>query len=956
MNRHLPVPPRTEYYTQRLHDLSNVLSDTNENINEIDRELTRTRIRKKYPETSIADNYYESSAKKNHNKKYKLKPSVSDTEDEYMVNSRQSRGRHNVVFRDDLNESLHELHQQVRDLSFEHDKLADHFHSEMGRSKHDKRYIDSQDSSSTLEKRMEMRFANVLEKMKSEKTEDHLRDEIKTTLEEFRKVSKDDITQLKLTMMETDKQKVENELLITKQRLLEIEESKTSLSSQVQQLRDQLNKFENNNIQSHNIGRHLPSCGVNKGSDKSCKCCIEKEIESLKHEIHKSKYNVDSPNEVVRAIEKYEKQKEILADHNQSLRKLVEEKEAHENQLNLELKMIFDKNDKLDKHNSKLQMDLEMALAKLQEITQEAEKYANALRNAEEQLNISEFKRNELKQDAQETVKLWKAKVKKLEKSLDKYKSESMQLGEQNDQLKTKHNSYGSQLECKTKEVANLKELNGTIEEKLNVREIELNHFKILCDEIRNQNESLKNELNELKVNNKQYENRIFNIQTEKADLEREFLIETEKYRDILERYTAFENDIAIASQDRKQLEMYASKMEQECQRLKATLSNLKEAGNAAKNDLNSVSMQAIHNKESYEDKMNKMNRELQKAQFQLQKVKIECEDSIRLSQVQIAEEKSKIELFKKRENEYLKEIDELKEARRKFEDDLIDLQSNYEKLSRNDNDKNKQILDHEEKISKMISDMSEQKTTFYNKESEYWQILNTLNVDMDLMSGLISTNANELYKPINIIDDTEKDKARSFYLLIKSKINWIGKEVEVQLQKTCKLQQTVSFLEHELDNVKKKSASNSKTTDLFIQKLENQANSLEAEKSLAFRNMELLNKYLMSLSESLKTHSLKEIERTHHLIAVDNVLNICNNEKLYESGKEGIFERFKQFTNSINDIKCQLQAAKLDDGLGAIKEPIGRSYTTKFSSNINDPKRAFKSTTSSRLKTVNKI
>ena len=32
-----------------------------------------------------------------------------------------------------------------------------------------------------------------------------------------------------------------------------------------------------------------------------------------------------------------------------------------------------------------------------------------------------------------------------------------MQLGEQNDQLKTKHSSYGSQLDCKTKEVTNLK-------------------------------------------------------------------------------------------------------------------------------------------------------------------------------------------------------------------------------------------------------------------------------------------------------------------------------------------------------------------------------------------------------------------------------------------------------------------------------------------------------------------
>ena len=84
-----------------------------------------------------------------------------------------------------------------------------------------------------LEKRIEKRFANVLEKMKSEKNEDNLRDEIKTTLEEFRKVSKDDIAQLKLTIMETDKQKIENELLMTKQRLVEIEESKSSLSSQV---------------------------------------------------------------------------------------------------------------------------------------------------------------------------------------------------------------------------------------------------------------------------------------------------------------------------------------------------------------------------------------------------------------------------------------------------------------------------------------------------------------------------------------------------------------------------------------------------------------------------------------------------------------------------------------------------------------------------------------------------
>lgn len=80
---------------------------------------------------------------------------------------------------------------------------------------------------------MEKRFTDVLDKVKREKGDDNLRDEIKTTLEEFRKVNKEDIQQLKLAIIESDKQKVETELKTTKQRLVEIEDSKTSLATQV---------------------------------------------------------------------------------------------------------------------------------------------------------------------------------------------------------------------------------------------------------------------------------------------------------------------------------------------------------------------------------------------------------------------------------------------------------------------------------------------------------------------------------------------------------------------------------------------------------------------------------------------------------------------------------------------------------------------------------------------------
>jgi hypothetical protein len=45
-----------------------------------------------------------------------------------MSKSRKCRG--NVLFKDDLNESLHDLHKKVRDISFEQEKLADQFNTE----------------------------------------------------------------------------------------------------------------------------------------------------------------------------------------------------------------------------------------------------------------------------------------------------------------------------------------------------------------------------------------------------------------------------------------------------------------------------------------------------------------------------------------------------------------------------------------------------------------------------------------------------------------------------------------------------------------------------------------------------------------------------------------------------------------------------------------------------------
>jgi hypothetical protein len=138
-------------------------------------------------------------------------------------------------------------------------------------------------------------------------------------------------------------------------------------------------------------------------------------------------------------------------------------------------------------------------------------------------------------------------------------------------------------------------------------------------------------------------------------------------------------------------------------------------------------------------------------------------------------------------------------------------------------------LLDNEDRMNKLLNEISENKNAFYNRESDYWQILNAINVDVDLISSLLSSNANELYKPLAIIDETEKDKAKSFYALLKSKLHWIGKEVEIKLQRECKLQQKIKFMEQDLEAQKKNAATSLK-------------NNREAyEKSLMHKNMELL-------------------------------------------------------------------------------------------------------------------
>ena len=85
------------------------------------------------------------------------------------------------------------------------------------------------------------------------------------------------------------------------------------LARQVQQLKEQIAKYENNG---GGYTSSIGSFGGNKCSTNQNP--MEKELEYLRTELMKTKINSESSGEMARTLEKYERQKDYLAEHNQA--------------------------------------------------------------------------------------------------------------------------------------------------------------------------------------------------------------------------------------------------------------------------------------------------------------------------------------------------------------------------------------------------------------------------------------------------------------------------------------------------------------------------------------------------------------------------------------------------------------------------------------------------------------
>ncbi|CAF1116214.1 unnamed protein product, partial [Brachionus calyciflorus] len=307
---------------------------------------------------------------------------------------------------------------------------------------------------------------------------------------------------------------------MTKQKIADLEDSKNNLSNQVQRLKEQLEKFESS--------QQVPAEMTTRNIPLQIHQTISKELESFREKFLEKNRSSSESNEVISVVAMYKNEIEKLNDTIQNLKINLKDKEIQEKDLKNDVKNLNDKTLELDRNNQTLRNDLELAIQKINELVYEQTQNVNQLRLYEDEFGLMEKKRNELKVDAQETIKLWKSKVKKLEKNLEKTRVELENTTQHNEYLKEASKNLSTQLETLGQEYHILRDINKSLEIKLNSQGNEIHQTKSTYEDLKNENYSLKTEISGSQNSVRTIELRNQELMIENTRLEQK-LIEEEK-------------------------------------------------------------------------------------------------------------------------------------------------------------------------------------------------------------------------------------------------------------------------------------------------------------------------------------------------------------------------------------------------------------------------------------------
>ncbi|KAM4690628.1 centrosomal protein of 128 kDa [Rhinophrynus dorsalis] len=882
------------------------------------------------------------------------------------LSQRRRRSRSaSVRFVDETGHSdpLHTLHQSLRDLSSDQLRLNDDLSRELSRRNRTdaetKKALDeltarlheSQRHESVSE-RVERRLQELEKEMRSERQQverqqDHL-GQVSVQLQEALKKREAKASEVetslkdKLGRAEHEKTQLEAELERYRRRLDQTEGSRETLLCQIEDMRSQLMKAEDDRghlqrqISQMSVHSQMETreeerrlCSAMERSERE-KQELELQISELRSQLNRS-VMLSEMEDLKRSLDQKDRERNQLAGHVEVLTADMEKREQQQLRMLEQLKDIQSRYEACEREKRQVVDHSTELNQQLEDMSQEAERYLAELRQAEALRLETEKKKEDLKAKAQETIRHWRLKCKKLERELEKKEETISQGNEHSTQVIKERDEMRSQLQSTVQQAESLrKELSEVLakraqqEEQLHLREVRLSEARERHLETERELRESQEAAGRMQVELQRYNELHQQLQEDRERLQEALLSSDQSQEKNKEKMLEMQETISNLSAERAELSSQLAQEEKAGKELCRNLCEAQKQAEFAREELTSAGKQLrmerdVHQREltdlrsTAQNAKSKHERNIQEMVAHFRQEREELENNIRSLKAELMDHKSLVKSERQRVEKMKVECDKLSEEVAHSTEENAALRCKYQLAVQEEEDKEKQLKSMELGVRKLEEANQKLREQLDSLETEQETILSAIETEINTACQLLSRDSMEKFKAISTTTHLRNDP--HYWLAeTKTKLQWLCEEVKEREGRERKIH---SQLQQSRDQLKEQKVSKESEREALCQQIAEQKQQLEEalrdRKDLLEKNrrhdeeMWLLQDRIMDLERSTRL-------ALEHLESVPEKLSLLNDIKdLHDSHRQtGVMEeRYAQYREIVGSLQQQLEDSK---------------------------------------------
>ncbi|KAF7251858.1 hypothetical protein EYD10_02796 [Varanus komodoensis] len=531
---------------------------------------------------------------------------------------------------------------------------------------------------------------------------------------------------------------------------------------------------------------------------------MEKQIWELKAKLNHSAV-MSEIEELKRCIEHKDKERAQLGMQIEVLTSDLEMRETQQQRMLNQLKEIQSNYKVCENECRAAELRVTELAQQLENSTKEAESYLAEFRQSEVLRLENEKKKEELKLKAQESIRHWKLKCRKLEHEIEKQTELQNQLMEKNnlllkekDDLKSQLLSAMHQMENLQKELTDVLEKRAKQEEELHCREMKLNETRSLQMALEQEIRAVRETVDKLESELQKQSLIQSQIRTDKQRLEEELTTSNMIHEKDQARLLEMQSVIKNLSAARAELTNQLAEEEKSKKEMHKTLTKLQKEQESSQEEMATTSKQLKLERDVHQQELAELQSELQRVRAKhdqrvqemmklFSQEKEEATEHIAMLKAELVEERNLMKAHRRQVEKMKIECDKLTEELTHKEEEYVKYRRKYQLMKQELDEKNKRISsedDHLRRIEEVRLQLHDQLQCLQNEQES---ILSMIGNEIDAACEVLSRDSVEKFTPISVTPGIQNDPHR-WLAETKTKLRWLSEEVKERGAKEKKL------------------------------------------------------------------------------------------------------------------------------------------------------------------------